>query len=82
MFPLVKECGEKCAKVLETMTAEPFDIKELCSRYTGDAIGSCAFGIETHSLDDPNSEFLKMGKRMFEFRLVPRKSFDRCLPCT
>ena len=68
MFPLVKVCGNKLAQVLEKMPNEPFDVKDLCARFTTDVIGSCAFGIETHSLDDPNSEFRKMGNRIFEFR--------------
>ncbi|XP_065206746.1 uncharacterized protein LOC135836078 [Planococcus citri] len=68
MFPLVKNCGDKLAQVLETMIREPIDVKDLCARFTTDVIGSCAFGIETHSLDDPNSEFRKMGNRIFEFR--------------
>lgn len=68
MFPLVKECGDKLALVMETLTNESFDIKDLCARYTTDVIGTCAFGIETHSLDDPQSEFRTMGKRVFQFR--------------
>lgn len=68
MFPLVKECGDKFTQVLETIIGEPFDVKDLCARYTTDVIGTCAFGIETHSLDDPESQFRTMGKRVFEFR--------------
>uniref|UniRef100_A0AAT9UTL7 Cytochrome P450 6PZ32 n=1 Tax=Maconellicoccus hirsutus TaxID=177089 RepID=A0AAT9UTL7_MACHI len=68
MFPLVQECGNKLTQVLGTMTSEAFNIKDLSARYTCDVIGTCAFGIETHSLDDPNNEFQEMGKRVFRFR--------------
>lgn len=68
MFPLVRMCGDKLAQVLETMTEEPFDVEDLCARFTTDVIGTCAFGIETHSLDNPESQFRKMGTRIFEFR--------------
>uniref|UniRef100_A0AAT9UVC6 Cytochrome P450 6PZ27 n=1 Tax=Maconellicoccus hirsutus TaxID=177089 RepID=A0AAT9UVC6_MACHI len=68
MFPLVKECGDKLTKVLETMVNGPVDVKDLLARYTTDVIGTCAFGIETHSLDNPDSEFRRMGNRIFEFR--------------
>lgn len=70
MFPLMIECANNLKHVLDRMAtnAEEFEIKDLCARYTTDVIGSCAFGIETHSLDDPNSGFRRMGKRIFEFR--------------
>lgn len=67
MFPLMVKCAEKLDHVLDT-TVDEFEIKDLCARYTTDVIGSCAFGIETGSLDDPNSEFRQMGKRVLEFR--------------
>lgn len=68
MFPLVKDCGDKLAQVLESMSSEPFDVKDLCARYTTDVIGTCAFGIEIHSLENPDSEFRTMGKQLFEPR--------------
>ncbi|KAL0268095.1 UNVERIFIED_CONTAM: hypothetical protein PYX00_010167 [Menopon gallinae] len=38
----------------------------MLARFTTDVISSCAFGIETKSLDNPDSEFRKYGKRIFE----------------
>lgn len=70
MFPLVQECARKLGKLLNDMQGETFNARDLCARYTTDVIGSCAFGIETNSLEDANSKFREMGERIFEFRLV------------
>ncbi|KAH8301481.1 hypothetical protein KR059_004247, partial [Drosophila kikkawai] len=42
------------------------EIKELCARFTTDVIGSCAFGLECYSLQDPNAEFRNKGRMIFE----------------
>uniref|UniRef100_A0AAT9UUR2 Cytochrome P450 6PZ12 n=1 Tax=Maconellicoccus hirsutus TaxID=177089 RepID=A0AAT9UUR2_MACHI len=69
MFPLLTRCGEKLSQVIDKIPEnESFDVKDLFARYTTDAIGTCAFGLETNSLDNPNSEFRIMGKKIFEFR--------------
>lgn len=69
LFPLVKACGEKLNNVIDQIPSiESFDIKDLSARYTTDVIGTCAFGLETGSLDNPDSEFRQMGKMVFKFR--------------
>ena len=35
-----------------------FEAKELTGKYSLDGLASCAFGVETGSFDDDNSEFL------------------------
>uniref|UniRef100_A0A182K3B0 Uncharacterized protein n=1 Tax=Anopheles christyi TaxID=43041 RepID=A0A182K3B0_9DIPT len=45
------------------------EMKEVLARFTTDVIGTCAFGIECNTLQDPNSDFLKYGRRVFEHRL-------------
>ncbi|XP_065214733.1 probable cytochrome P450 6a14 isoform X2 [Planococcus citri] len=70
MFPLVGKCAEEMKSALIEYVSNPegFEVRELCSRYTTDVIGSCAFGVDTNSFKNPHSEFRKMGARVFEFR--------------
>uniref|UniRef100_A0AAT9UTQ8 Cytochrome P450 6PZ24 n=1 Tax=Maconellicoccus hirsutus TaxID=177089 RepID=A0AAT9UTQ8_MACHI len=70
MFPLVKKCAEGIKPALNKYYSddEAFDAKDLNARFTTDVIGSCAFGIEANSLQDPDSEFRKMGKAFNEKR--------------
>lgn len=71
MFPLVNDCGKDLLKVLTDLpSGEPLDVKSLTSRFTMDVIGTCAFGIETKCLTNPNSQFEQMGRRMFKFRYL------------
>ncbi|XP_076273987.1 putative cytochrome P450 6a17 isoform X2 [Rhynchophorus ferrugineus] len=42
------------------------DIKDVLGRFTTDVIGSCAFGIECNSLEEPDNDFRCYGKKVFE----------------
>lgn len=61
-----------CAKGLEDLfkkshdNHEALDVKEIVSRFSTDIIGSCAFGIDCNSLKNPDSEFRKFGRQIFE----------------
>ncbi|XP_073811906.1 probable cytochrome P450 6a21 [Musca autumnalis] len=65
MFPLFKREAEELVKLFkETPSLDPIlEVRDLISRYTADVIGSCAFGMEINSLQQPNTEFLKMCRR-------------------
>ncbi|XP_065214955.1 probable cytochrome P450 6a23 [Planococcus citri] len=72
MFPLVRACAENLHQVLKDLSnkQEDFDVKDVCSRYTIDVIGSCVFGLEINSLHNPDSVFRKMGNKIFEISFV------------
>lgn len=42
------------------------EMKELAALYSTDVIASCAFGVEANSLENPDGEFRKAGKTIFE----------------
>ncbi|XP_076545505.1 cytochrome P450 6a2-like [Osmia lignaria lignaria] len=67
MFGLILECSEHFKQYLDKVVAkgEPIDIPDLTGKFTTDVIGSCAFGIDTNSLADEESEFRKVGKQIF-----------------
>ncbi|EDX06197.1 GD10575 [Drosophila simulans] len=61
MFPNMVEVGEKLTQACRLQVGE-IEAKDLCARFTTDVIGSCAFGLECNSLQDPESEFRRMGR--------------------
>jgi cytochrome P450 family 6 len=45
------------------------DVKEAMARYTTDVIASCAFGIQSNSLKDPDAEFRRYLRNIFDLTL-------------
>ncbi|KAJ3631392.1 hypothetical protein MTP99_012521 [Tenebrio molitor] len=68
MFQTLVQCGVGMKELMDASAKNriPIDIKDILCRYTTDAIGSIAFGLECNSLKDPDSVFRKYGKRVFE----------------
>nr|WCC58093.1 cytochrome P450 [Pharsalia antennata] len=68
MFETLKKCSVGLEQLLYecSKNEEPLDIREIIARFTTDAIGSCAFGIECNSMKNPDAEFRKYGKKIFE----------------
>ncbi|XP_013186352.1 cytochrome P450 6B2 [Amyelois transitella] len=68
MFPLIIERAEKLqARTLEAAKAgKSLDSRELMARYTTDFIGACAFGLDSDSLNEEDSNFRKLGKKIFD----------------
>ncbi|KAF2896449.1 hypothetical protein ILUMI_09729 [Ignelater luminosus] len=67
MFETLLNCTKEL-KVLMNDFAENhqvLDVKNILGRFTTDVIGSCGFGIECNSLRNPDSEFMKYGKKAF-----------------
>jgi cytochrome P450 family 6 len=46
------------------------DVKETMYRYTTDVIASCAFGINSHSLEDPQAEFRRYLRKVLDFSFL------------
>lgn len=67
MFPTVLRVGEEFVRVLaDTIQQQPIlEIRDYLARFTTDVIGTCAFGIDVNSLNNPNDEFRQMGRRVF-----------------
>lgn len=61
MFPNMLQVADKLTQACRLQVGE-IEAKDLCARFTTDVIGSCAFGLECNSLQDPNSEFRRMGR--------------------
>jgi len=54
-----------------------FDLeaKELCALFTTDVISTVAFGVKANSFTDPNGEFRRHGRSVFEFNLLRAAEF-------
>lgn len=68
MFPTMVKCGEELQEFLKSSAEkeETVEVKDILARFTTDNISSCAFGIQTNSLKNPDAEFRKYGKRIFQ----------------
>lgn len=69
MLPLMYDVSKNMVKYIETeskLGANPFDVKELCSKFTSDNVASCAFGLEGRAFEDPNAEFRSVGKKVLQ----------------
>ncbi|XP_059485005.1 cytochrome P450 6j1-like [Neocloeon triangulifer] len=68
MTPLIEEVGQNLQAHLKLQAKQgnSVDAKDLASRFTTDVIASCVFGVECNSIDEPNTEFRKMGRKVAE----------------
>ncbi|KAH8277872.1 hypothetical protein KR018_009445, partial [Drosophila ironensis] len=65
MFQTVHDLAGELVRVFEDSIVAgkgAVEITDLLARFTADAIGCCAFGLDCNSLRDPNAEFVRMGK--------------------
>lgn len=65
MLPSLIKIGDQLKEAIEKeiLQNEPINTKALLAEYTTDVIGSCAFGLDCNSFNNPDSEFLKYAKR-------------------
>lgn len=71
MFSTLVAAGKQLEVELQKLgtKGEPLDIKDILGRFSTDIIGSCAFGIDCNSFENPNSDFRVYGKMAFEVGL-------------
>ncbi|CAL7950315.1 unnamed protein product [Xylocopa violacea] len=67
MFSLILQCSNHLESYLDKLVEkmEPVEVREVAAKFTTDVIGSCAFGLEMNSLSDEESEFRRIGKKIF-----------------
>ncbi|XP_018319270.2 uncharacterized protein LOC108732805 [Agrilus planipennis] len=84
MFETIVDCTKHLPGLMDECVgrSEPIDIKETMARFTTDIIGSVAFGIDCNCLKNPDTEFRKYGKRIFEgsFRRRITVLLSFCVP--
>ncbi|KAL3280183.1 hypothetical protein HHI36_017683 [Cryptolaemus montrouzieri] len=65
MYETMIDCTKGLYQVMDQEVGKPVDIKDILGRFTTDIIGSCAFGLDINSLENPNSEFRIKGRPLF-----------------
>ena len=67
MFPLIIECSDHLKTYLDKLVVkgEPVECRELTAKFTTDVIGTCAFGIDMNAMAEEDSEFRRMGRKIF-----------------
>lgn len=45
-------------------------MRDITARFTTDIIGTTAYGLDVNSLKDPNAEFRKYGKMIFDYNII------------
>ncbi|EFN71133.1 Cytochrome P450 6k1 [Camponotus floridanus] len=74
MFELMIECAKNLETYLESLkvndAGKEIDMKDLSAKFTTDMIGSTAYGLNVNSLKNPNAEFRKYGKMIFDYGYV------------
>lgn len=68
MYNLMHECALELVALLDepARQGEIVEMKDVVGKYTTDVIGTCAFGLQFNSMKNPDSEFRRMGKAVFE----------------
>ncbi|XP_066993022.2 probable cytochrome P450 6a13 [Anabrus simplex] len=72
MYHLMAECSEQLRRYLQgpASKGEELEMREVMAQFTTDIIGTCAFGLEMNAMKDSDSEFRRMGRKVFEASLI------------
>jgi len=68
MFQTLFECGQELEKYYKepANVEDILDVKEVLARFSTDVIASCAFGIQCNCLKNPDAEFRRWGRKIFD----------------
>ncbi|XP_034950386.1 cytochrome P450 6B5-like, partial [Chelonus insularis] len=68
MFPLMAESSEKFKKfvIKYADSNETVEMRDLAAKFATDVISTCCFGLETNSIQNSDSEFRMMCKRILD----------------
>lgn len=68
MFPTVIQVAYKFMPLLENTLAKDnaIEVRGLLARFTTDVIGTVAFGIDCNSMENPDTKFRLIGKKVFD----------------
>lgn len=71
LFPIVEEIIGKFSKYikdeLKKGKSDPFDLREICAKYTTDVVSSCIFNADAQSFVKENPEIREAGKKLLDF---------------
>lgn len=82
MFHTVLAISDELVKQLRTdsqLNESIIGIRDLLARFTTDVLGSCGFGIDCNSIENPKSEFREMGKKMFNYSKLKNLKSMLCM---
>lgn len=68
MFETIIKCGNSLEEYFQKFaeSGETLEVREVFARFTTNVIASIGFGIEIDCIEDPDCEFRKYGKKIFE----------------
>ncbi|OXU29726.1 hypothetical protein TSAR_016158, partial [Trichomalopsis sarcophagae] len=68
MFYLLAECGNSFETLIDNMVKKNpvIECRELTAKFTTEVIGICVFGLKAEAMTDGDSEFRKIGRKVFE----------------
>ncbi|KAL0103190.1 hypothetical protein PUN28_017495 [Cardiocondyla obscurior] len=74
IFELMLECGKNLDAYLKSLDLEDkeleMEVKDLTARFSTDIIGITAYGLNVNSVNNPDAEFRKHGRKIFDFDII------------
>ncbi|ERL89378.1 cytochrome P450 6A1-like [Dendroctonus ponderosae] len=74
MFHIIDRVGDQAESIVMDLCKrnQPLSIKEVQACFSIDVIASCAFGIDSNSLDNPNNELRQHSRKLFTPNFLSR----------